>query len=159
MKSALLSDEGPKDVFKFWQSMFIEQIKSHGVEAAIKTSFDKGKTLGQTHLETGDKTWEEGLTGMLKGMGGALKIYGEGAEFHTIVTYPYNVCYIGGVRSSKFYVINGARIPKVNLFQKCLCFPYLQGFLAAFGKKARLVNKECIIEDGKNYCKFRIIFD
>ncbi len=159
MKDALLSDEGPKDVFKFWQSMFIEQIKSLGMVTATKTSFEKGKALGHTYFEHGATNWEDALTGMIRGMGGVLKIYGEGTEFHTTVTYPYKICYIGGFKSSKSYEINGTRILKVDLFQKCLCFPYLQGFLAAFNKKARLMNEECIIEDGLNYCKFRFTFD
>ncbi len=159
MKDALLSDEGPKDVFKFWQSMFIEQIKSLGMGVTTKTSFEKGKALGLSYKEHGMTSWEEALTGMIKGMGGALKIYGEGSEFHATVTYPYKVCYIGGFKSSKTYEINGTRILKVDLFQKCLCFPYLQGFLAAFGKKTLLMNEECIIEDGLNFCKFRITFE
>jgi len=159
MKTALLSDEAPKDVFKFWQSMFVEQIKSGGIDTTSKTLFEKGKALGQSYSGHEGASWEDALTGMICGMGGALKIYGEGKEFHTTVTYPYNICSIGGPKSSKTYDLNGGRVPKVYLFQKCLCFPYLQGLLAAFGKNARLANEGCIIEDGLNYCKFRITFD
>jgi hypothetical protein len=154
----MLSEESPKDVFKFWQSMFIEQVCTLGMDAVGKTSFEKGKALGQHYREQGATNWEDALTGMIKGMGGMLKIYGEGTKFHATVTYPYRLCYIGGPKSAKSYGVNVHRVLKVDLFQKCLCFPYLQGLLAAYGKNTQVINEECIIEDGLNYCKMRITF-
>ncbi|HMF34937.1 MAG TPA: hypothetical protein VKK79_26180, partial [Candidatus Lokiarchaeia archaeon] len=127
------SDDNPKDVFKFWQSMFIDQVKSGGKEFTEKMLFEKGVALGRTYIARDMDTWEVALTNMIKGMGGVLKIYGEGTNFHSIVTYPFNMCVIGGPKAEKDYNIEGERISKVDLFQSCLCNPYLRGFLAAFG--------------------------
>lgn len=153
------SDEVPIDVFKFWQSIFIEQVKEGGKEFSARMLFEKGEELGRLYIVRDIDTWDVALTNMLKGIGGILKIYGEGTNFHTVVTYPFNMCAIGGPKAEKDYCIKGENISKADLFQQCLCFPLLQGFLAAFGKKAQLENEECIILAGKNFCKFEITFD
>jgi hypothetical protein len=153
------SDENPKDVFKFWQSIFLDQVRAGGKDYTAKLLFEKGEELGRTYIARDIDTWEVALSNMIKGMGGVLKIYGEGTNYHTIVTYPFNMCVIGGPKAEKEYTVEGECISKVDLFQRCLCNPYLQGFLAAFGKTATLTNEECIVQDGNNFCKHEIIFE